>query len=243
MPARAPTGFFIRDLVDGLVGEGWREQAAEAAPRFVDADRWVHPRLLQPQVAKEIRAEFHDGGRVLHVFLNDALQSAVAERIHSALLAARFTRHHHQPYALHVARPENQQPSELTAFMAWLGSEDGAAFHQWLSGWPDSGQRLRPRQVQTSRMLSGEFFPEHHDTEDQGLAVVYGFTRPWAPEHGGVLAFPKPTGSGDELRVPVRFNSVILFRPKNAPHRVEQVTPSAGELARFTVTAFYLAES
>jgi len=85
--------------------------------------------------------------------------------------------------------------------------------------------------------------PGARSTEDEGLAVVYNFTRPWEERFGGVLVFPHPSGTWDELRIPPLFNSVFIFRSRGAPHGVTQVTPEAGSHWRYTVTSFFLAGS
>ena len=116
--------------------------------------------------------------------------------------------------------------------------QEKADYHAWLVGWQ---QKLSPRQVQVSRMGVGERFPVHVDTDEEGLAVVYNFTRPWEERFGGVLFFPHPSGTWDELRVPPLFNSVLIFRSREAPHGVSPVLPEAGSHVRYTVTSFFLA--
>lgn len=229
------SGFFIPDLADSVFGEGWRAPSEALA----EAARWMHPQLVNPAGAPGVREAFAEGGRVPHVCLAEALQPAQAEAVHEALGRARFVRHHHAPYPLSIARPEEQEPSALTGFVQWLGTQAAADYHAWLVGSP---QRLFPRQVQVSRMGVGERFPTHVDTEDEGLAVVYNFTRPWEQRFGGVLVFPHPSGTWDELRIAPLFNSVFIFRSRGAPHAVTEVTPEAGAHSRYSVTSFFLAE-
>ncbi|HEX8820789.1 MAG TPA: 2OG-Fe(II) oxygenase [Archangium sp.] len=229
------SGFFIPDLVENVFGEDWRGPPAVN----VEAARWIHPTLLDPAIATGVRAAFGEGGRVPHVCLSDALAPPVAESVHEALTRARFVPHHHAPYPLSIARQGEQEPSALTGFVQWLGTDAAADYHAWLVGWR---QKLVAKQVQVSRMGVGERFPVHVDTEDEGLAVVYNFTRPWEERFGGVLHFPHPSGKGDELRIPPLFNSVFIFRSRGAPHGVSQVLPEAGARFRYTVTSFFLAE-
>ena len=227
-----PSGFFITDLVEGSFGEAWR------ATDPTGAVHWVHPQLRDPAVVAGVRAAFLDGGRVPHVCLTDVLQAPVADALHAALETARFVPHHHAPYPLSIAPRDRQAPSALLDFMHWLGTDEAAAYHAWLVGWPEP---LVSRQVQVSRMGVGERFPLHHDTGDEGLAVVYNFTRDWDESLGGVLAFPHPSGTWNELVIPPAFNSVLIFRAKDAPHEVTAVRPEAGGRWRYSVTAFFLA--
>ncbi|WP_404364643.1 2OG-Fe(II) oxygenase [Corallococcus coralloides] len=133
----------------------------------------------------------------------------------------------------------HQEPSALTDFRAWIQSADGAAFHAALVGWPEPPQT---RQVQVSRMEVGESFPEHRDTDEEGLAVVYNFTRPWEDRFGGGLTFRHPEVDADMMRVPPLFNSVFIFRARGAPHRVTEWTSEARGHLRDSVTAFILAK-
>jgi Rps23 Pro-64 3,4-dihydroxylase Tpa1-like proline 4-hydroxylase len=106
-------------------------------------------------------------------------------------------------------------------------------------GWTGA---LRSKQVQVSRMGVGEQFPVHVDTHEEGLAVVYNFTRDWEERFGGVLHFAHPSGTWNDLVVPPLFNSVFIFRSADAPHGVSRVKPEAGSRYRYTVTTFFLAD-
>jgi Rps23 Pro-64 3,4-dihydroxylase Tpa1-like proline 4-hydroxylase len=72
--------------------------------------------------------------------------------------------------------------------------------------------------------------------DDEGLTAVYNFTAGFGARDGGELYFP--WRGRIELIQPPRFNSLILFRPKGAPHGVKRVR---GRGTRFTVTAFFTA--
>jgi Rps23 Pro-64 3,4-dihydroxylase Tpa1-like proline 4-hydroxylase len=87
----------------------------------------------------------------------------------------------------------------------------------------------------------GESFPVHLDTKEEGIAVVYNFTRDWEERLGGVLYFPHPSGAGDDIRVPPLFNSVFIFRSRGAPHGVSEVRPEAGGRYRYAIASFFLA--
>jgi Rps23 Pro-64 3,4-dihydroxylase Tpa1-like proline 4-hydroxylase len=228
------SGFFIPDLVENVFGEDW----AKPSPVPASAENWSHPSLRDPEVVSQVNTAFAEGGRVPHVCLSDVLQPERAEAIHAALERARFVRHHHAPYPLSIARLEELEPSTLTEFTHWLRTEEATAYHAWLVGWPG---RLISKQVQVSRMGVGEQFPVHVDTHEEGLAVVYNFTRDWEERFGGVLHFPHPSGTWDDLRVPPLFNSAFIFRSADVPHGVSQVTSEAGSRYRYTITTFLLA--
>ncbi|AFE04260.1 hypothetical protein COCOR_01740 [Corallococcus coralloides DSM 2259] len=231
-----PSGFFITDYADSIFGPV-PSPKPEVFP--ASATAWTRLASVSEALHATLRREFIEGGRVPHLCLTDALFPERAEALHQALRDARFVRHHHGPYPLHIAPLHQQEPSALTDFCAWLKSADGAAFHAALVGWPEP---LETRQVQVSRMDVGEFFPEHRDTDEEGLAVVYNFTRPWEDRFGGVLTFRHPEVDADMMRVPPLFNSVFIFRARGAPHRVTEWTSEARGHQRYSVTAFILAK-
>ena len=68
---------------------------------------------------------------------------------------------------------------------------------------------------------------------------MYNFTRDFGPEDGGRLYFPYRGRT--ELELAPQFNTVILFRPRKAPHGVSRVTAAKGK-TRFTVTTFFCVE-
>lgn len=223
----ALSAFFIEDLVPSLLGDETVDVTAHAR-RFVSDD--------VVSGVKEIREAFQDGGRVKHVALDAALRPRIAAGIGAALEQARFRRHHHAPYRIEVAPLETLAESALSKFCAWMRSDDAARFHGWLAGWPPDGRPLVSKQVQIARARRGDEFPVHVDTNEEGVACVYNFTRGFESGDGGTLYFPHR--GRNELVLAPRFNSLILFRPRNAPHGVSQVTAARGK-TRFTVTAFF----
>lgn len=230
------SGFFIAHFAESIFGPVRSERSTGG---LLPAAAWNRFANAPDTLRANVRHEFASGGRVLHVCLQNVLPAERAEAVHRALGEARFKRHHHGPYPLHIAPLDQQEPSALTDFCAWLRSAQASAFHAELVGWPTP---LKTCQVQVSRMDVGEHFPEHIDTEDEGLAVVYNFTRPWEERFGGILAFPHPEdGSRDMMRVPALFNSVFIFRSRDVPHRVTEWMPAARGHYRYSVTAFMLA--
>jgi|GEM_PF-3903815 len=227
-----PSGFFIPGFAEGIFGT-----VRAVPPHLAAATPWTRLAVAPEDLRTTIRREFAKGGRVLHVCLQDALLPERAEALHAALRQASFRRHHHAPYPLHVAPLDQQPPSALIDFCAWLRSGESAAFFADLVGWP---RPLQTCQVQVSRMEVGESFPLHYDTDEEGLAVVFNFTRPWDERFGGILAFPHPDGTHDSMRVPPLFNSVFIFRAVGALHWVTEWLPAAQGHQRYSVTAFML---
>ncbi|MDP1829142.1 MAG: 2OG-Fe(II) oxygenase [Archangium sp.] len=221
------TGFFIEDLVPSLLGD-------EATDVTARARRFVSPEVVSG--VKEIRQAFHDGGRVKHVCLERALKPRFAQQVGDALEQARFRRHHHAPYRIEISPLDALRESALSRFCRWMATGDAARFHGWLAGWPDDGARLVSKQVQVARARRGDEFPLHVDTNEEGVACVYNFTRGFGADDGGHLYFPHRGRT--ELELAPQFNTLILFRPRNAPHGVSKVTAARGK-TRFTVTAFF----
>ena len=223
--------FFIEDLVPSLLGD-------EATDVTARARRFVSSEVLRS--VKEIRQAFHEGGRVKHVCLERVLRSKVATGIGAALDEAHFHRHHHAPYRIEVSSLNELENTALRRFCRWMASDDAARFHGWLAGWPEEGTALVSKQVQVARARRGDEFPLHVDTDEEGLACVYNFTRGFGPEDGGELYFPH-RGRVELALAPI-FNTMILFRPRDAPHGVSKVTAMKGR-TRFTVTAFFCTPS
>jgi hypothetical protein len=223
--------FFIEDLVPSLLGD----EATDVTSR---ARRFISPEVVSG--VREIRQAFHEGGRVKHVGLERVLTPRVAAAIGDALEQARFRRHHHAPYRIEVSPLEKLESSALSRFCRWLSTADAARFHGWLAGWPVDGAPLESRQVQVARARRGDEFPLHVDTDEEGLACVYNFTRGFGPEDGGKLYFPHRGRT--ELELAPLFNTMILFRPRDAAHGVSRVTAARGK-TRFTVTAFFCSGS
>jgi Rps23 Pro-64 3,4-dihydroxylase Tpa1-like proline 4-hydroxylase len=166
-----------------------------------------------------------------------------AEAIGNDLLETPFVPHHHAPYPLHIA-PHSTLPAEstLARFIMWLRSPLAAVYHTALVGIDDLPRSVTSAwiQVQIARMTTGESFPVHIDTDEEGITCVYQFARDYDDDDGGQLHFSSSTrDSRPELVVPPVFGSLLLFRPKGAPHAVTPVMAPAHK-PRFTVTAFYL---
>ncbi|MBL8916357.1 MAG: 2OG-Fe(II) oxygenase [Archangium sp.] len=217
--------FFVEDLVESLLGS-----EIEDVPTL--ARKFISDEVID--AVEPIREAFHASKRVKAVCLERVLRSRVAASIDQALHGARFKRHHHAAYKIEISAVDQLRESALRKFCRWLATDDAARFHGWLAGWPPDGRPLFARQVQVARARKGDEFPVHVDMDEEGLAAVYNFSEAFGPRDGGELYFP-----GTSLVLPPIFNTMILFRPRNAPHGVAKVL---GPKTRFSVTAFFAAE-
>lgn len=218
------SAFFIEDLVESLLGDETEDVTARARA-FISGE--------VIEAVEPIRQAFHGSKKVKAVCLERVVKPRVAARIDAALHAARFARHHHAAYRVDITSLDGLRDSWLRKFCRWLGTDDAARFHGWLAAWPKNGRALHARQVQVARARKGDEFPVHVDMAEEGLAAVYNFSEPFGPRDGGELYFP-----GTSLVVPPRFNTLTLFRPRNAPHGVAKLR---GSRTRFSVTAFFAA--
>jgi len=230
--------FFVRDL--GANGplpalEHLVPEARDAAAMF------VHHRLLDAYVVRRMQRAFAGNGDPRHVFIEHALRIETADSIAKNLLTATFARHHYTPYPIHIAALSSIHPqTALGRFVSWLLSPAAAAYHTILVGAQPLPKSVSSAwvQVQVARMTTGEYFPMHIDTEDEGITCVYQFTSGYSDEDGGRL-YLGPSEHGADIVIAPVFGSLCIFRPKNAPHGVTTVNAPA-DRPRFTVSAFYL---
>lgn len=86
----------------------------------------------------------------------------------------------------------------------------------------------------------GHFLKTHEDVtpaDDRRCAYVFGFTRDWRADMGGLLHFLDGSGRVAETRVP-GFNTLTLFRVPT-PHLVSMVSPWV-DRPRLAVTGWLL---
>lgn len=201
----------------------------------------VHGRLLEPYAAGKIAKTFAENTPLSRVFIEHALRAEVADSIATELLTAAFIPHHHAPYPLHIAPLRSIDPTTILGrFTAWLKSPAAAAYHVSLVGLSSLPRSISSAwiQVQVARMTTGQFFPVHVDTDEEGLTCVYQFTRGYDESDGGRLFLGSDEQTAEFVVSPV-FGSLFMFRPQNARHGVSPVR-ALPERPRFTVTAFYL---
>jgi hypothetical protein len=237
-------GFFIPDLVDHTFDSAWRSYVHGTLPAEEPARAWWEASFFNPRWVKAIRESFLNASPVLHIGLEGIFPQDRAWQLWQALQEATFQRHHFPSYHIDIAPHDKLPPNGILAqIVAWLGSPEAAKAHRWLVGWPMMLPQSPRIQVQISRLREGDAFALHEDTHAEGIAVVYNLSAHWKPEYGGALCFPHPQDPHtDALFIPPVFNSVFVFRPQGAPHRVSPVLAHPAALSRYTITIFYLTE-
>lgn len=120
-------------------------------------------------------------------------------------------------------KPNPPRGDLLDAFEYWLNAEPQLAVLRVLTGEAD----VRGVYCQASRFLPGQVLTEHTD-RDGGkrlVAHVFGFTRTWNADWGGLLLFHDEAGHVARGFTP-GFNSLNLFRTPQR-HSVTQVSTFA----------------
>lgn len=93
---------------------------------------------------------------------------------------------------------------------------------------------------QATRYGPGHYLTRHTDApqdETRQLAFVWGFTRPWHPDWGGLLQFYMPDGTPERTYAP-GFNTLDLFSV-NKIHAVSFIAPYAGA-PRHAISGWYM---
>lgn len=133
----------------------------------------------------------------------------------------------------------HSEPSGDLAFLyevsEYLNSEEMLTFVRQVSGRDD----LVRADAQYTRYSAGQYLTRHCDDVDgqaRRLAYVFGFTRTWHPDWGGLLQFFEEDGTPRDAWMPA-FNRLALFDTRHL-HSVTYVTPFAGE-ARLSLTGWF----
>ena len=122
----------------------------------------------------------------------------------------------------------------LTAFARLMDSDDMLDMLRQITGQRD----ISFSDGHATAYSPGDFLTEHDDDvpgKGRLAAYVYGLTRAWRPEWGGILMFHKDDGATIDGHVP-RFNTLDLFAVPQQ-HSVSMVTPSA-PVRRYAVTGW-----
>lgn len=117
----------------------------------------------------------------------------------------------------------------------FLNSRQMLAFVSAVSGRND----LARADGQYTRYSAGQYLTRHRDDiegQARRLAYVFGFTRSWHPDWGGLLQFYEEDGTPRDAWMPA-FNRLALFGTCHM-HSVSYVTPFAGE-ARLSMTGWF----
>jgi SM-20-related protein len=120
----------------------------------------------------------------------------------------------------------------------YLNSRDLLDFIEQVAGRRD----LVRADAQYTRYSAGQYLTRHRDDIEgttRRLAYVFGFTRRWHPDWGGLLHFYEDDGTPRDAWMPA-FNRLSLFDIRHV-HSVSYVTPFAGE-ARLSLTGWFYGE-
>lgn len=93
--------------------------------------------------------------------------------------------------------------------------------------------------AQYTRYSAGQYLTRHQDNidgESRRIAYVFGFTRTWHPDWGGLLQFFEDDGEPRDAWAPA-FNRLSLFDVRHV-HSVTFVTPFAGG-DRYSLTGWF----
>lgn len=126
----------------------------------------------------------------------------------------------------------------LYDFYKYLSSPEMLGFISDVSGRED----LFRADAQYTRYSAGQYLTRHRDDvqgQERRLAYVFGFTKRWHPDWGGLLQFFSDDGTPRDAWAP-EFNCLSLFDTRHV-HSVSYVTPFAGE-ARLSMTGWFYAK-
>ncbi len=117
----------------------------------------------------------------------------------------------------------------------YLNSEELLQFIRTVTG----DAELIAADGQFTRYVPGQFLTRHRDqVEEQGrrFAFVFGFTRRWHPDWGGLLQYFTDKGETRDAWAPA-FNTLAMFDVRHI-HSVTYVTPFAAE-PRISLTGWF----
>lgn len=125
----------------------------------------------------------------------------------------------------------------LHSIFDYLNSEEMLSFVGEITGYDD----LKSAAAQYTRYTPGQFLTRHRDeTENKRrLAFVFGFSKNWHPDWGGLLQFYEEDGTPRDAWTPA-FNTVSMFDVRHI-HSVTYVTPFAPE-PRMSLTGWFRAK-
>jgi SM-20-related protein len=142
-------------------------------------------------------------------------------------------------YVMNASRADDDGERKiLYDVFEYLNSSAMLDFVQAVTGRTD----LVRADAQYTRYSAGQYLTRHRDDiegQARRLAYVFGFTRRWHPDWGGLLQFYEGDGTPRDAWVP-GFNRLSLFDVRHV-HSVTYVTPFAGE-ARLSLTGWFYAD-
>jgi len=138
-------------------------------------------------------------------------------------------------------REEDTQDEDLkflNSVFEYVNSDELLSFIRDITDLDD----LKSAAAQYTRYTPGQFLTRHRDEvgdEQRRLAFVFGFSKNWHPDWGGMLQFFEDDGTPRESWAPM-FNSVSMFEIRHV-HSVTFVTPFALE-PRLSLTGWFRAK-
>jgi SM-20-related protein len=219
------------------------------ADEFALDQRICIDNILRTEVAERIRAicaekvsfdfvYFHDGA--VRLSTEQEMMSFGADakaRISQELMrnATRGVGYLYCGYVMNESRAAGGESGFLYDVFRYLNSSDMLQFVGQVTGRRD----LVRADAQYTRYSAGQYLTRHRDDIEgttRRLAYVFGFTRRWHPDWGGLLQFYENDGTPRDAWMPA-FNRLSLFDIRHV-HSVTYVTPFAGE-ARLSLTGWF----
>jgi hypothetical protein len=223
--------------------------AAALAARFAEEGRIQIADFLAPQGVDALRTELAASARWRHVMKGgatvfeiarpdlEALPRAKRDEIDTAIHEGAASGFQFRYDVIRVPDSDAERraaPGLLPRFARLMGERATLGFLAAVTGLHDLGFA----DAQATGYRGGDFLTRHDDLADgkaRRLAYVYGLTRDWQPEWGGLLQFNDADGGIARTIVP-RFNALSLFRVPQ-PHGVSYVAPFAGAI-RLSITGW-----
>lgn len=134
--------------------------------------------------------------------------------------------------------PQNAELAFLNSVFDYVNGEELLSFIRDITGYDD----LQSAAAQYTRYTAGQFLTRHRDEvgdERRRIAFVFGFSKNWHPDWGGLLQFFEDDGTPREAWSPM-FNSVSMFEIRHV-HSVTFVAPYAIE-PRLSLTGWFRAK-
>lgn len=145
-------------------------------------------------------------------------------------------------YCRYLVRPDARVTDPDLAFLhevaEFLNSQQMLRFVAEVTGRDD----IARADAQYTRYSAGQYLTRHQDDiegQSRRIAYVFGFTRPWHPDWGGLLQFFDGRGEPRDAWVPA-FNRLSLFDVRHV-HSVTFVTPFAGG-DRYSLTGWFYSD-
>lgn len=157
-------------------------------------------------------------------------QAALVRQLHAD--AARGIGYHYQGHMI-----RDTKHAGLNAFLRALNAPATLKTIAELTGRSD----IRYADGQATRLVGGHYLTRHLDNpagESRRLAYVFGFTRRWHPDWGGLLQFYTPDGTPRDAYAP-GFNVLSIFDVRHV-HAVTYVAPFAAA-PRLSITGWFRA--